>query len=202
MSARPTQEERVNRSTESLLQAAVELFAERGYAAATPAAIAERAGYDRTMVRVRFGSKLGLFETLLRTRFQEPLLAPAYDTAHAGLDRAIRTSAALQKMVRDDPAFLRAVLMVAFESLGPVRELAPFFTSWLAAARATTTAMFRDGQADGSIRRSLGPSAAANAIVDQVIGMTFQWCLTPDSFDLEAKLAEMTAALRKQLASQ
>ena len=54
---RRTQQERVEESTQRLFRAAAELIAEGGYDAATAAEIGRRAGYSRSMVRARFGSK-------------------------------------------------------------------------------------------------------------------------------------------------
>ena len=99
MEQRQTQEERVRTSTEALLDAALELVAERGYAGASPALIAARAGYDRKMVHHRFGSKVGLFRALLERSFQRPILAPMADPDLPGLDRATSTISANRPVV-------------------------------------------------------------------------------------------------------
>src|SRR5262249_57141898 len=57
-SRRPmTQAERVAESAQRLMQAAIELIAEKGFQRTSASEIAERAGYSRTMVAARHGSK-------------------------------------------------------------------------------------------------------------------------------------------------
>jgi AcrR family transcriptional regulator len=52
---RRTQSERVDESTSRLLEAAAELIADQGYHNTTAGQIAQRAGFSRELVRVRFG---------------------------------------------------------------------------------------------------------------------------------------------------
>ena len=56
-----TREQRRQRSEQTILDAARELFAETGYERATIRAVASRAGVDPALVMQHFGSKEGLF---------------------------------------------------------------------------------------------------------------------------------------------
>src|ERR1700745_982557 len=62
--ARRTQQERSAESARRLLDAAIELIAEKGFERTTVAEIGERAGYSRSMVRARYGSKEALLESI------------------------------------------------------------------------------------------------------------------------------------------
>src|SRR3546814_16607688 len=62
--ARRTQEERTALSDQRMTDAAVALIVEHGIAAATLAAIGERAGYSRGLVTHRFGTKARLLAHL------------------------------------------------------------------------------------------------------------------------------------------
>lgn len=57
---------RQTRSRELLLQAAIELFAERGYDRTTVRELGERAGVDPALIARHFGSKAGLYLASLR----------------------------------------------------------------------------------------------------------------------------------------
>jgi len=56
------------------MTAAIELIAEKGIARTSAAEISEHAGYSRSMVPFRYGSKEALLETLLREEYETPLL--------------------------------------------------------------------------------------------------------------------------------
>src|SRR5213076_237185 len=71
---RRTQQERVAESAKRLADAAFELIAEKGFERTTAAEIGERAGYSRSMVRDRYGSKEALLESLLASEFEARLL--------------------------------------------------------------------------------------------------------------------------------
>ena len=70
----PTQAERVATSDRALIDAAIELIAERGYDRSTLAAIGEQAGYSRGLVTQRSGNK----ENLLREDRQSTRLNPRH----------------------------------------------------------------------------------------------------------------------------
>jgi AcrR family transcriptional regulator len=193
MNERQTQEERVRASTDALLDAALDLVAERGYAGASPALIAARAGYDRKMVHHRFGSKVGLFRALLERSFQRPLLAPMANPGLSGLDQAISAVSALHDLHRDDPRFLRAVFTIAFQVVGTSSELAAIYQAWLANAREAVASALQQGQSDGTVKPGLDAHRTAQAAVDATTGLVFRWCLNPDQISLEAELETWTA---------
>ena len=197
MSARPTQEERVQASTEALLDAAVKVVAERGYAGASPALIAAHAGFDRKMVHHRFGSKEGLFRALFERSFQRPLLAATTAVGVPGLDRAANTMLALEDMWRDDPDFLRAIFTVAFQVAGTRSEIGDIFHTWIATARDAVERALADGQRDGSVRPDLDAARAAQAAVDATTGLTYRWCQEPDSTDLALELRSWVTVARQ-----
>src|SRR5271168_56161 len=86
--ARRKQQDRTSESAQRLLDAAIALIAEKGYENTTAAEIGERAGYSRSMVRVPYGSKTQLLESLLETEFKAKLLGSPAPT-DCGLDDAL-----------------------------------------------------------------------------------------------------------------
>lgn len=201
MADRPTQEQRVRASTEALLDAAVKVVSEHGYAGASPALIASRAGFDRKMVHHRFGSKEGLFRALFERSVQAPLLAPTAEVGVPGLDRAVNTMLALEDMWREDPEFLRAVFTVAFQVAGTSSKLNDIFEQWAEAAREAVRRALADGQKDGSVRADLDAAQAARVAVDATTGLTFRWCQDPDSVAFGREVRDWVAVARQLFGS-
>src|ERR1700722_3737244 len=81
---RRTQRERSEQSASRLLEAAIELIAEKGFERTTVAEIGERAGYSRSMVRARYGSKEALLESIFGDELDRRLM-PNTDDALRGL---------------------------------------------------------------------------------------------------------------------
>ena len=83
---RLTQVERVEESARRLLVATAELVAEQGFERTTAAEIGLRAGYSRSMVRDRYGSREALFETLVQNELAPRLMPrPAEGVKHKHL---------------------------------------------------------------------------------------------------------------------
>jgi AcrR family transcriptional regulator len=74
------------RSRTAILDAAAELFAERGYGAVSLAEIGQEAGVSRATPAYFFGSKAGLYQAVLERCF-----ADALDAIRTGRARAIRS---------------------------------------------------------------------------------------------------------------
>lgn len=85
ITARPTSRERnPERSRARIVAAALEEFAEKGYAGARVESIAHRAGLNKQLISHHFGGKEGLYRAVLADRFARPggeLTAVAVDPA-------------------------------------------------------------------------------------------------------------------------
>lgn len=102
--------------TESrLLDAAEAVFAERGYRAATTAAIAQRAGLNKTLIHYYFRSKEGLFRAMMeRVARQHAMFLD--DLAHA--DPVTALTKATHRFVHflaDNPNYVRLCAYCALE---------------------------------------------------------------------------------------
>jgi AcrR family transcriptional regulator len=194
---RKTQEERRSESARRLIQAAVELFAERGYEATTTGAIAERAGYSRSLVNVRYGSKEALLDALLRSQLEDRLLGEAAD-AENGLTLALVPIARVQSLLDEDEQLLRALLTILFEAIGPVPALREHVISWLNRLQEVTAAALRVGQADGSVRRDASIDAAVSELTTYSIGFVYRWLLE-DAYDLAGELSAWRERLLARL---
>jgi AcrR family transcriptional regulator len=87
-----------------LLEAALEVFAMRGYRQASVDDIAERAGYSKGAVYWHFGSKDELFFSLLEERIEEPWRRSIelLETAGPDLDMSLEANRLFAQLVRDE----------------------------------------------------------------------------------------------------
>jgi AcrR family transcriptional regulator len=185
-STRPTQAERVDRSTRRLLEAAAALVASQGYARTTAAQIAERAGYSREMVRVRFGSKEALINELLKTEFQDTLRINTAEFV-GGLSRLQAAVDRLRELAEQSPDFLRAVFILNFEAITSP-SLRPANHIWLREVEQTFVSGLRLGQADGSIIGTIDPGAKARELTMIAVGSAHSFLMTHEEHDLTAVL--------------
>lgn len=194
---RPTQAERVDQSTHRLLEAAAQLVAEQGYHRTTAAQIAERAGYSREMVRVRFGSKAGLIADILASDYQRRLLSASAPSASTGLARLRASAHALKELADESSVFLRAVFVLNLEAATSIPELQPRMAVWLGEVERNFLAHVADGIADGSIRLTVRPETKARELLALTIGSAYLFLLDGDQTDpsrlLQAALDDIEA---------
>jgi AcrR family transcriptional regulator len=173
-----SQQVRAVESTRRLLDAAIELIAEKGFERTTAIEIGERAGYSRSMVRFRYGSKEALLESLLRNEY-EPLLLAAAPEGLDGLGRALNALSRICTAAQTQPALLRAFFTVCFETVGPIEQLRPWLTDWLSRFEAEVRSGLREGIQDGSVDAHVHPELEAQRSVAVGLGVGFRWTLEP-----------------------
>jgi AcrR family transcriptional regulator len=176
--SRRTQQERVEESTRRLLQAAAELIAEGGFDAASAAEIGRRAGYSRSMVRARFGSKEQLVDAVIRSAYEGPLTVPLSESA-TGMERVLARIDAMARLVDENPALMRMLFAVEFQAAGKGSDRADRAASWVGQLRSDTLGALREGQRDGSISGELDAEATAHAITVEGVGSAFLWTVDP-----------------------
>ncbi|MFC0042394.1 TetR family transcriptional regulator [Actinomadura rayongensis] len=185
---------------ERLFTAAIDLIAERGFAATTVDRIAERAGVAKGTVYYNFGSKSALFDALLDfgiTRFAQRLRDAA-----AGLP----PDAALDAVVREELAFLAeheafARLLIAEtwrQGGGDWQHAALMIRERVVGAVADVLRAAVDA---GLLRADLDVPTAASAVFGMVLVVGLDWrALQPDRprAEVEATLLDL---LRGRLAA-
>jgi AcrR family transcriptional regulator len=176
---RRTQQERTAESTQRLTEAAIELIAEKGWGNTTTAEIGERAGYSRSMVQFRYGTKEALLESLLREEWETRLLI-APDPEQTGLEQVLTQVDLLRDQVDAKPALMRGFFVLCFEALGPLKILRAWLADWLGRYQAATEAAMRRGIEDGTIRPDADPAREAGGLIADCIGQTFRWIATPE----------------------
>ncbi|HEY2447959.1 MAG TPA: helix-turn-helix domain-containing protein [Mycobacterium sp.] len=197
-STRRTQKERVAESTTRLIRAAAELIAEGGYEAASAAAIGRRAGYSRSMVSARFGSKDQLINAVVASAYEGPLTVELPETA-SGLERVLARLDTMATLIDESPELLRTIFAVEFQAAGSGSRMSTRVADWISRLRADTLAAVLAGQADGSIRTDLDPEPTAHAIVVEGIGSAFLWTVDP-SENFRSRIAQWRQRTREVLA--
>jgi len=181
--ARPKTEDKRKR----ILQAAVKVFARKGYFAARVSDIAGRAGVADGTIYLYFKSK----EDILVRLFDEVMAEQA-----AGLRGAVRA-------LPSAPERLRAIAERHLRALGGNRDLAVVFqvelrrstqfmerftASWLGDYFALITEVMEQGQREGALRADLNKKVATKAFFGALDEMVTSWIIGGKGYDL-AKLA-------------
>ena len=198
---RNKQQQRTERSTNALLQAASELIVEGGFDALTFASIGERAGYSRGLVTARFGSKDGLVDALIDR------IVTAWNTRNVlpqtqGLDgrsAMVHVIEAIRRQAERDPSGLRVLYALAFEAIGPHEELRLRMVKLHEGMRADFAALIRRGVRDGSIAVGTESVREAELIIAGLRGIGFQWLLDSDGFDPMPALAYLRDTTEERL---
>jgi len=104
-------------SRERILQAALDLIGERGYAATSVDALCKRAKIMKTALYWHFGSKEGLLAALLDRVSQEWIeqIGAHVDAPGTPIERLDRALARLRELIEARPRHLRLVLSVLLE---------------------------------------------------------------------------------------
>lgn len=195
-----TNQERVEESTLALIGSAIELFARQGYERTTAAEIGTNAGFSRNMVRDRYGSKEALLQSVFEA-FAE-LLLPAMrgERTGTGLDHVLGQLDDLLHAVEQEPETIRAMIVLTFETPGPLQNFADWFDRLIAGYEAELAQHLAAGQADGSVRKDLDPAREAEVFVSYAIGLCFRSALRRDSYDFAGEIRRWRERMAMQYA--
>lgn len=180
-----SQEERSAESAQRLLDAAVELIAEKGFDATSATEIGQRAGYSREMVRARYGSKQALVESLWEAEYEAYLdLEP--DESLNGLEQALAQVETMRSLAERDSGHMRAMFVLCCETVSSAGQ--PWIQRWLTAYEEALRSGLRRGREDGSVREDLDTDEVAEAVLAYIMGRGLMWTGAPDAIDFAADL--------------
>jgi AcrR family transcriptional regulator len=195
-----TQPQRLEISGRRLLEAAVELIAEKGWEATTAAEIGRRAGYSRAMVHARYGSKDAILETLFATEYVNKL-SPALDPTSSGLQQALAHVDRITQLYAEDPDLLRAIFVLTFEAAKATSPAGPRIRMWLDRAAQMIESGLRNGVVDGSVRPDIDIDRAVNDFGAAVLGNAYQWIMQAYPYDMATEMAYIRARLIRDYGS-
>ena len=156
---------------EEIVQAAAEVFAERGYHRTAIADIAARVGVGNSSIYAHFAGKRALFDAVIDDAMQGVMALLAADNAPATADsleayedQVRRIASSFATALRDDPAVLRLLRALLVEAGGVDEELAGKATAFTDASAQVTAAYLGHGKARGYLRADLDAEATARAV--------------------------------------
>ncbi len=183
-----------------LIDAGAELFAQRGYAASSVAAIGEVAGVSRGLLNFHFARKENLLRAVLEDlvgeledqMFAEPTVGSPL-VALAGLIDAHR------RFLVEQPDRARLLFRLQAEALDPSLGLTAFaelHARWLDRTRA----WWEQGIADGLIDPALDHNAVTTFTIGALRGIALEWLLAGDAVDIDASYAQLVRSVQLGIA--
>jgi AcrR family transcriptional regulator len=173
-----------------LLDAAVRVFARKGYHQARVGDIAEEAGVAHGLLYHYFSSKEEVLETIFRDTWTD-LLAAVREVEASGepaREQLRRVAAILLRAWRRDPDLVRVLVREVTRSAEVGKRVAEIGDAFAAIER-----IVRRGQADGAFREELDPRLASVVFYGALEEVLTGWVLEllPDG-DAEVARAEET----------
>lgn len=195
--ARRTQAERTALSDARMLDAAVRLIVERGTAGTTLKDVGELAGYSRGLASARFGNKAALFSFIVKAVGEEWLDA-LREAVHdkGGLDAICAATDAHQRYVRAGTDRIRAFYCLWFDSIGPDLDLKQVIANVHERRQRDVEAWIRQGIESGTVRADVDVTAVARQFCAAIIGIVYQWLVTPEAHQL---IDDLHLGLKQQM---
>ena len=194
-----TQAERTALAETKMVLAAIDLLNTVGIKGTTLVAIGEKSGYSRGLATHHFGSKAGLFRTVLKrlsgawSKKLEQRLGGK--TGLEAVEIAIDTHL---DHVLAHPEYIRVQYLLWGAAIDPSSEFKPNVAEFMQIQRESVSGWIRDGQAAGEIRPELDPDRLAEQYYGALIGITKQWQVSPD-FDLRAAYTDFKQQFVRQI---
>jgi AcrR family transcriptional regulator len=181
-----TQAERTAMAESRMVNAAINLLNSAGIQGTTLVAIGEIAGYSRGLATHHFGSKAGLFRTVLKhlsAAWNEELVRSLKGKTGLGaMTTAIESH--LAHALRH-PEYIRAQNILWGAALDPSSEFKPNVAEFMRIQRKSVAAWVEGGQESGEINKNVDADRIAEQFYGGLIGINNQWLVSPD-FDLAA----------------
>ncbi|MEU8914783.1 TetR/AcrR family transcriptional regulator [Streptomyces nigrescens] len=174
----------------AILEAAMELIAERGYRRTSLAAVAERAGLTQQGLLHHFPTKELLLVGVLETRDRWDLASAA---AAAGA-RHTDTLAQLVDYNATRPGLVQTYTVLSADSVTEDHPARAFFESRFRAVRAAMTEVLRAERGE-NLPCGLTPEQAAPLMVAVMDGLQLQWLLDPEDVEMPAAFRDFLTLL-------
>ncbi|MBB4934966.1 AcrR family transcriptional regulator [Lipingzhangella halophila] len=203
MAAHATQGERTEASRRRIIEAGIKVLADEGYRNMTVARIQEVAGLSRGLVGYHFGGKQGLLEAIIsgiRDDYINQVVNRLDSGDLSGLDSILRMIETYLDRLGSQPDRHKVLLVLMVESLGELPELRPASQSLNAVMRGQFRGWLTKGTEDGTVRPDADPAVEAGLFEALLRGITLQWLVDPDGFDLAAAKRRALDMTRRSLA--
>jgi AcrR family transcriptional regulator len=195
---RRTRQPRGNLRRRQILDAAVELFAAKGYRGTGLAALGDRVGMTATGLLYYFGSKERLLHEVVAERDRADALDDDGELAVPGL-----TLSSLRNLGRhnvETATLTRLYVVLGAESIDAEEPLHDFFVERYEAARAFVRALLESDQQQGTIRADVDIDERAREVIAMAMGLEIQWLADPQRVDLARAFEAYVDRLVEELA--
>jgi AcrR family transcriptional regulator len=186
-------------AVEDIVDAAIELFASRGFKGATIAAIAERVGLTDAGVLHHFPTKAVLIEAALErglllqsSRIQE-IVEPG------GLD-AIRRMRTWGSIVEESPELTSLQIVMSTEGIASDSPVRDYVLQRYENINVLIVGLIRQGVDRGEIRPDVDADWEASAIVAYLDGIRLQWFYSDQRVSLQSAVQRYFDLLVERLA--
>lgn len=170
-------------SKRRILDAAEELFAEKGYGATTFIEIGDRCGISHGSIPWHFGNKLGLLMAVIERGIQRSIpsepIAPGADGLSAHFD-------GLKEWLHTPTA--RMLSTVLFEALRPDSSYRDKYWEFHESSRARFVGWSERTNATAPRKGTAAPRDLAVVMLGAIMGIHLQYQLRPEGIDLDAAL--------------
>ncbi|MET7926991.1 TetR/AcrR family transcriptional regulator [Streptomyces sp. NPDC005349] len=181
---RRTQAQRRGTARTAIIETAIRLLADGGYANMTLADLGERAGYSRSLATHYFGSKPKLLAAVVKHVLDHNPPARLEESLR-GFARIEAEIAAVFDGLDEDPDMARAYIVITFEAITSLPELRPVVHEQNVAFRRRIESALREGTRLGTVRRDVDAASVSIAVMAMVRGIVWEW-FTDSSLDLTA----------------
>lgn len=191
---------------EALLEAALTVFGERGYSAATLDEIAKRAGVTRGALYHHFGGKAELFLLVLQEGWTKATarLWTHLEGDAPPLDRVRRFLVAYFTALEREVSLrtLFQVMMASTEGFPELEQGLAAKRDGIEAWTDSLTSLFTEARRRGHLRVGLSPRAAAVTIVSFAYGVTATWFFHAGLFSPAHEATQLTDAVLEGIAAK
>ncbi len=184
----------------AILDAAEQVFLERGVQRASLEEIARVAGVTRGAVYWHFANKAKVFNAMVDRVEMQPHQLFARLPAEAGrnsIDRVRRMCVDALMTIATDERTRRVftISLLSLEHIHGIDEIRDHEIKLRAEGRRTVTRYFQDARDQGLLRESLAPAMCASVLESYMTGLLFIWLRNPDQFDMKADAPRLVDAL-------
>jgi AcrR family transcriptional regulator len=177
---------------ETIVDAALEVFAAEGYRSGSLRSVATRAGMSETGLLHHFPSKTSLLRAVLERR--EEITAPFLPDVLGDPEAAVRGILELTRHNAALPGRVELFATISSEAVAADHPAHEYIVERYAAKRRLLVAAFGELADAGLLREGVDPESAARWSVAMTDGLQLQWLLDRASVDM---VAEVRAFLRR-----
>jgi TetR/AcrR family acrAB operon transcriptional repressor len=190
----------------ALLDAALLVFSQKGYTAASLEEIAEHAGVSRGAIYWHFHAKAELYNTLVGETYAQTEQVVRRAVAQGGsiLDTHRRVMIGLLVLLEEDATY-RAVQELVLFKTEVTPDLEEGIKAKAAAMRNVETrvaATLRAGIAAGEVRADLDPLIGARAALTYINGIISTWLVDQRAFSLRAEAPALVDVFIRGIAAR